>query len=101
MTTVTCIIKERMTQLFHMHPYLVCPSRLQPALYKGDIAKPFEHCIVGDSCFTIITIGEDSHHQPVLGVTTDIALDGAAIFSHVSPDKSNVESFRLFPVKLC
>ena len=101
MSAVTCIIEKRVSQLFHVHTDLMCSSCLQAALHQGDITEPFQHGVVRDGCFTIVTVREYTHHQPVFGITADIALYGPALFCHVSPDEGHVESFRLFPVELC
>ena len=93
MTPIPLIIEKRMTDVFHVHTYLVGTARLQPAFDPGDITEPFQHGIVCDGMFPLVTLREYGHLHPVFGVTADVSLNGSLIFRDDSPYQRPVFPF--------
>lgn len=46
-TAIDIVIEKDMTDMFHVHPYLMGTSCLKIAFNQRNITKPFEHLIMG------------------------------------------------------
>src|ERR1700759_3806137 len=56
-SSIRFIIKQGVTNMFHMNPDLMCPAGFQYAFYKGYVAKSFQHFIVCNCFLAVITFG--------------------------------------------
>src|SRR5690554_2803154 len=97
---VALIVKERVSDILHMHPYLVCTAGFELALHERYIAKSFQHLVVSNRGFTLFSPGEYTHQHAIPGIASDIAFYSSFIGCHVAPHECRVEPFRLFSEKL-
>src|SRR5688500_10311163 len=56
-TAIKIIIKQRVPDVFHVYPYLLCTSRLQHTFYQRYIIKPLYHCVMSNSFFSVVSFG--------------------------------------------
>src|ERR1700748_3425364 len=76
--SVSVIIEQGVTDMLHVHPDLVGPTRLQDALDQGDIAKSFQDFIVGNGFFSVISFGIGVKQLAKAQVSAYVRHDGPA-----------------------
>ncbi|MNG39457.1 hypothetical protein D3C84_1275520 [compost metagenome] len=69
MTSITFIIKQRMSYVFHVRPDLVGSSRFQLTGNESHISKTFQDFIMGYCRFSNLRIIKDGHLHAVFQVT--------------------------------
>ncbi len=85
-----------MSQMFHMHPYLVGSSGLQLTGYQTNIAQTFQNLIVGNRFLALVPIRKNGHLQPVFGVARQMPFNSALIFGNIAPNQRNILAFTGF-----
>ena len=93
---IALVGKQRMTDMLHVSPDLVCATCLQTTFHQRGIAVTLEHPIVSDSGFTDIpSCWEYCHTLPVTRITPDIALNTSSILREVAPYQRNIAAMRV------
>ena len=78
-SAVAFITEKRMTQKFHVRPYLMGSARFEAAFNKTHIIEIPQDFIMGYGMFPMTTIRENRHNQPVVEVSTHVAGNGSFI----------------------
>ena len=78
------IPQDRVADIRHVHPDLVRPARLQPALHPRKPVKPLKHPPVGDGGLAVFL--RDAHTLAVRPVPSDGRVHGAGILSQIPGD---------------
>ena len=89
-----------MTDIFHMHPYLVRTPGFQTTFYKRNISQTLESRIMSYGMLTIIALGRHGHLQTIFQTTTYISFDPTFVLLHSSPYECNILPFCRFIKKL-
>ena len=86
-SAVFLIAEERVSDMLHMHAYLVCASRFQSALDERDIRELLEHSPVGDSLFGLRTFLEVPYavDSAVAVIACQSTFDSAALLFECTP----------------
>ena len=58
-SSIALVIEEDVADVLHVHTYLVRASRLQPALYEGDITEALKDAIMSHCMLSMITFRKD------------------------------------------
>ena len=64
-TVIPFVIEKRMACPSEMHPYLMGPSGLQPALHYSYISETFQNPVVCHGVFAMVALREDLEAHPV------------------------------------
>ena len=89
-----------MTNMLHMHAYLMCTPRLQTARYQSNIPKTLQYLVMRNSFFAVRAIFKNSHLQPIFQVPTYMSAHCSFIFGYIAPYQGNVFTFGSFIEKL-
>ena len=90
---IDIVIEQDVSDVFHMHPDLVCTACLKITLYQRDIAQTFEHTIMGNGIFTNTLIGRHTHLQPVTRVACNVTDYSAAFILWITPHNRIIGAF--------
>ena len=53
-SAVAFVAEQRVTDVFHVSPYLVCASRFENTFHEGDVAEAFQYSVVGHGRFAYL-----------------------------------------------
>lgn len=87
---VASVVEERVSDMLHVHTYLVRASCFELALHHCYVAEVFDNLVVGDGVFALVAFGEDSHLQAVFRIAADVAFHSSVVFSEFTPDQRHV-----------
>src|SRR5690554_6219149 len=88
--SVTGISKQRVSGVFHMYTYLVCPSGFKTAFNKGYVPKTFQDTIMCDSVLACFSFSANTETKSVRRMPGNISFYGSLIIFHDSPDKGMI-----------
>src|SRR5437762_9243983 len=91
--SINFIIENWMSQVFHMHPDLVSATGFEFTLYEGDISETFQHLVMSNGFFAIISFRVGFKEFPEALVPAHMGHDGAVVFFKVAPCHGHVMSF--------
>ena len=55
-SAIKIVVKQRMANVLHVHPDLVCAAGFQPAFYQGYIVELLQYFVVGDGILAMVPI---------------------------------------------
>ena len=98
--TIGMIIEKRMPNMLHVHPYLVSAASFEPTFHKGYVIEFFEHFIMSDRIFTVITfrISGKQFSKPLM--PSNMRNDGAFRIFEISPHNGNIAAMYCMVKKL-
>src|SRR5437762_13470899 len=85
-TPICIIIEQGMTNVFHVHPYLVCAAGFKNTLNQGNIPKSFCHFIMSNGFFSILAFGISLKYFSVSLVPANVSNDRSVVVFHISPN---------------
>src|SRR5205814_145269 len=83
---IRIIIEQGMTNIFHMHPYLVCAAGFKNTLNQGNVTKSFCHFIMSNGFFSIFAFGISLKYFSVSLVPANVSNDRSLVIFHISPN---------------
>ena len=70
--TIVVVVKQRMSDVFHVNPDLMRPACFEPAFHQIYIAQPLDNFIMRDGMFSMIFIRKHRKYLPVLRTSSDV-----------------------------
>ena len=90
MATISLIVEQDVSDMFHVYTNLVRAASLEDTFHQGDLADAFQHMVVCDRMLPLFGIIEDGHLHPVFRVPADVSGDGAVVLIDNSPDEGDI-----------
>ena len=91
--TIPFVIEQRMADVAHVDSDLVRAPCLQSAFNNGDVTEPLQHLVMRHGMLsTIVLYRIDFEPQPVVGISTDVAVNRPLILLDVAPYNGHVPS---------
>ena len=95
-TAIPLVIEEYMTDMLHVHTYLMRTPGFKNTFHQSDISQTFKHPVVGDGMFPLGRIGHNGHLHPVFRIAGDTAYDGTFILIDNAPYQCAVSTLSSF-----
>src|SRR5438045_8823122 len=83
---IKSIIEQRMSDIFHVHSYLVCTAGFQNTFHQCYIIKTFNDFIMSDCIFTMISFGVGFEQFSESKMTTNMSNNSSFVIYHITPN---------------
>ena len=92
-TSISLVVEERMTDMAHMDPYLMGSASFQLAFHNSHEAETLQYPVMGYRALALLRVVIDSETEAVIGVSANIAVNGAIILFYIAPNHCDIASF--------